>query len=104
MSETTSHKRAKAKAAGKRGSTEVAISGGRRLDAQSQQGQRATEVERSGAPKKLQDAAKRLRDSGASQKVLQVPQRDMASAANAMRNVGVKGSVKNMTGSKRRSV
>lgn len=104
MSEKTGHKRAKAKAAGKKGKTEAAISGGRRLDALTHSGKRATEVERSGSPKNLEKAARRLRDSGASQKVLQVPQHDMASAAEAMRKVGVNGTVKNMTGNKRRSV
>jgi hypothetical protein len=47
---------------------------------------------------------KTAKKSGASQTVLQVPERDMGKAANAMPKVGVEGSVKNMGGTKRRSV
>lgn len=50
------------------------------------------------------EKAKRLKDSGRPQKVLQVPEKDMAKAAKMMRNVGVGGTVKNMGGIKRRSV
>ena len=78
------------------------LSGGRRLDAAS--ARRATEVERSGSPQKLELAARRLKSSGKAQKILQVPQHDMAAAAEAMKRAGVTGSVKNMTGNKRRSV
>lgn len=102
MSKSESHKRAQSKAAGKTGQTEVPISGNRRLDAKS--GNRATEVERSGSAQGLEQAARRLRDSGAPQKVLQVPQTDLAKAAKAMRDVGVHGTVKNMGSTKRRSV
>jgi hypothetical protein len=52
----------------------------------------------------LEKAAKRLKDSGRPQKVLQVPQKDMAKAAKAMQNVGIGGTIKNMGGTKRRSV
>lgn len=52
----------------------------------------------------LEKAAKRLKDSGKPQKILQVPQKDMAKAAKALKNVGVGGTVKNMGGTKRRSV
>jgi hypothetical protein len=34
------------------------------------------------------------KDSGKPQKVLQVPQKDMAKAAKAMQNVGISGTVK----------
>jgi hypothetical protein len=44
------------------------------------------------------------KDSGKPQKILQVPQKDMAKAAKAMQNVGIIGTVKNMGGTKRRSV
>ena len=44
------------------------------------------------------------KDSGRPQKVLQVPQKDMAKAAKAKQNVGISGTVKNMSGTKRRSV
>ena len=102
MTETPAHKRAKNKAAGKSGTTEKPISRGRRLDAATKK--TATEVERSGSNAGLRKAAGRLRDSGKPQKVLQVPQTDMAKAADALRKVGVSGTVKNMSGTKRRSV
>ena len=102
MAKSPSHKRAQAKAAGKAGRTEVPLKGNRRLDARTRK--RATEVERSGNPSRLEAAAQRLRDSRAPQKVLLVPQKDMTRAAAAMKKVGVGGSVKNMGGTKRRSV
>ena len=103
MAKSQSHKRAQSKAAGRGGRTEVPLSRNRRLDALSPGG-RATEVERSGNKRQLEAASRRLRDAPASQRVLQVPQSDMDKAAAAMRNVGVGGTVKNMAGTKRRSV
>ena len=70
MAETESHKKAKGQAAGRSGKTEVPLSRGRRVDAATSS--RATEVERSGDPAKLQQAARRLRASRKPQKVLQV--------------------------------
>ncbi len=102
MAESDAHKRAKSKAAGPKGKTEVPLSRNRRLDAATDK--RATEVERSGSPQGLAKAARRLRDSGKPQKVLQVPQKDMSKAADAMRQVGVGGTVKNMGGTKSRSI
>ena len=102
MSKSQSHKRAQSKAAGKTGKTEVPIKGNRLLDAK--RGKTATEVERSGNPAQLRQAAQRLKSSRAPRKVLQVPQKDMGKAAEAMKVVKVKGSVKNMGGTKRRSV
>ena len=102
MAETLSHKRAKRVAAGHSGKTEVPLSRGRRLDAATKK--KATEVERSGSQSGLEKAARRLKASGKSQKVLQVPQKDMPKAAKAMKKVGTKGTVKNMSGTKRRSV
>lgn len=102
MAESDAHKRAKAKAAGPKGKTEVPLSRNRRLDAAS--AKRATEIERSGSAQGLAKAVRRLRDSGKTQKVLQVPQKDMSKAAAAMRKVGVGGTIKNMAGTKRRSV
>jgi len=104
MAKSESHKRAQSQAAGKDGKQEVPISRGRRLDAKSASGKKATEVERGGTDASLKKAARRLRDSGASQKVLQVPQKDMDAATKAMRDIGVTGTVKNMGGTKRRSV
>lgn len=102
MAESKSHKRAKGRAAGRSGETEKPLRGGRRLDATTPK--RATEVERSGTAAGLEKAVRRLKSSGRPQKVLQVPQQDMDKAAAAMRKSGVAGTVKNMTGTKRRSV
>lgn len=102
MPESPSHRRAKKKAAGETGQTEVRLPSGARLDAATLK--RATEVERSGHYDRLVAAALRLRESGKSQKVLQVPQPHMDLAVRAMREVGVKGTVKNLSGTKRRSV
>ena len=104
MAESISHKAAKRRAAGKSGKTEVPLTGGRRLDALTKSRGRATEVERSGNQRSLETAAKRLKSSGASQKVLQVPQKDMDKASEAMRSTKVSGTVKNMAGTKRRHV
>ncbi len=104
MAETNTHKRAKNQAAGSRGRTEVPLPGGQRLDALSQGGRRATEVERSGTRAGLNAAARRLRKSGAAQKVLQVPQKDMDAAARAMRDAGIGGTLRNMGNTKRRRV
>ncbi len=102
MPETESHKRAKRKAAGKKGQTEKPLKGGGRLDAATPG--RATEVERSGNKSALRKAARRLKKSRKKQKVLQVPQKDMEKASEAMREEGVSGTVKNMSGTKRRSI
>lgn len=104
MGESKSHKAMKQRAAGPGGRTEARLAGGRRLDALTKGGGRATEVERSGNPKNLARAASRLKASGANQKVLQVPQNDMPAAAKAMRGKGVSGTVKNMSGTKSRRV
>lgn len=102
MPESESHKRAKSQAAGKSGKTETPIGNKRRVDATT--GKKAVEVERSGTSAGLEKAARRLKVSGKSQKVLQVPQKDMGKAAEAMREVEVSGTVKNMGGTKRASV
>ena len=102
MPESQSHKRAKAKAAGKGGKTEVPLVRKRRLDAQTKK--KATEVERGGSTQALTKAASRLKASNKPQKILQVPQQDMSKAVVAMKKVGVKGTVKNISGTKRRSV
>ena len=102
MAESNAHKRAKSKAAGKSGKTEAPLKGGRRLDAQTKN--RATEIERSGEKQKLVKAAQRLKDSKKPQKVLQVPQKDMPEAIEAMKTKEVSGTVKIMSGTKRRSV
>lgn len=97
MSESQSHKRAKAKAPGK---TEVPISRNRRLDSATKK--TATEIERNS--QNLGKAVDRLKDSRRSRKVLQVPQKDMSNATKTMRQKGVGGTIKNLSGTKRISV
>ena len=100
MPETPAHRRAKRRAAGPGGRTEVSLRGKQRLDALSKGGGRATEVERSGSSAGLNSAAQRLKKSGAPRKVLQVPQKDMGSAVKAVRKAGIGGTIKNMGGTK----
>ena len=95
MTESKSHKEAKRKAAGKSGRTEAPLAGGQRLDAATKR--KAIEVEKSG---NLDAAAARLKKSGKPEKVLQVPQKDMAAARAALRKAGIGGTVKNMGGTK----
>ena len=104
MAETKAHRAAKRRAAGRGGRTEAPLRGGGRLDARTKGGGRATEVERSGDAGKLSAAARRLRASGAPQKVLQVPQGDMAKAREAMRGARIGGTLKSMSGKKRSGV
>ncbi|MEN6488757.1 MAG: hypothetical protein ABFD66_07735 [Smithella sp.] len=104
MPESKSHQNAKNKAAGKGGKTEAPLPGDRRLDALSRDGQKATEIERSGNEAQLKKAARRLNVSEAPQKILKVPQKDMDAAAEAMRAVGVSGTVENLGGTKSRKV
>lgn len=101
MTKSDSHKAAQLKAAGKNGTTEYKLKNGQKLDAMSANKKRATEVEKSG---NFSEAANRLKNSGAGQKVMQVPQKDMKNAEAAMKKAGIKGSVKNMSGTKRKSV
>ena len=101
MPETRAHRRAKKRAAGPGGRTEVPLRGAQRLDALTKGGGRTTEVERSGSASELNAAAQRLKKSRAPQEVLQVPQKDMGSAVKAMRKAGIGGTVKNMGGTKR---
>jgi len=98
MPESKSHKKAKNKAAGKTGQTEVRLPGKRRLDALTASGTHATEIERSGDSAQLKKAARRLKASDAPHKTLKVPHKDMKTAADAMRAVGVSGTIKNLGG------
>ncbi len=97
MSESTSHKRAKYRAPGK---VEVPISGRRRLDSATKK--TATEIERN--RQNLNKAVDRLKASGRKRRVLQVPQTLIPDAVKAMRQKGVSGTVKNLSGTKRISV
>jgi len=102
MAESQAHRRAKAQAAGRSGTKEKLIKGNRRLDAQTKV--KATEVERSGSTQGLKKAISRLKTSRKPQKVLQVPQQNIANAVKLMKERRVKGTVKNMGGTRRRSV
>lgn len=65
---------------------------------------RVTEIVNSGKPAQLTAAARRLGAARARQRVLKVPQQYMTQAVEAMRSVGVRGTVRNLTGTKRRQV
>ena len=97
MAETPSHKRAKGKAPGQK---EVPISRNRRLDSASPK--TATEIERN--PQNLNKAVSRLKDSGRTRKVLQVPQNLMDDAVKAVKQKGGGMTVKNLSGTKKVSV
>ena len=97
MPESSSHKRAKQKAPGK---TEVPVRGGGRLDSSSPT--TATQIERN--KPNLPRSVSVLKASRKPRKVLQVPQNLMPDAAKEMRRQKVSGTVKNMGGTKRRSV
>jgi len=99
MAEKSTHKRMKTKMAGKTGKKEVAIKGGKRLDVMTRH--KAVEIERSKSTSSLKKAATRLEQSGKSQKLLVVPQTSMKSAREAMRAVGVSGTVSNISGTQR---
>lgn len=98
MAEGTTHRRVKAKAAGKSGRTEVGISGNTRLDAFTRS--KAVEVEISGHPERLEMAARRLKASGKEQLVLVVPQKDMNKARVAIKAARTSGTVQNLSGTK----
>jgi hypothetical protein len=65
---------------------------------------RAEEVDRSGSARHLERAAKRLKHVNAVDRVLYVPQWDMAKAEMAMRKAGVTGAVSNLCGTRRKLV
>lgn len=98
MTEKSTHKKVKSQVAGKSGRKEVSIRGGRRIDVMTKY--KAVEIER-GGPSSLEKAARRLKSSRKSQKVLIVPSKSMSKARKVMRKVGVSGTVRNISGSKR---
>lgn len=104
MAESKSHKRAKSRAAGSGGRTEVSLRGKKRVDAVSEKGKRITEVERSSSFPRIKKAAQRLKRRRGTQKVLQVPNGNVPKARRAMQEIGVGGTVKNMSGTRRSSV
>ena len=97
MSESKSHRQAKQNAPGK---TEVRVRGGGRVDSATPN--TATQVERNKG--NLPRSVSVLKASGRPRKVLQVPQNLMPDAAKEMGRQNVPGTVKNMSGTKRRSV
>ncbi len=99
MSESTTHKTLKGKAVGDTGKVEVKLPSGKRIDVVTKG--RAYEIERSDSIKSLKSAAKRLKESGKAQKVLQVPQKNFSTAQKAMKEVGITGTIKNLSGTKR---
>lgn len=102
MPESTTHKRAKSKATGKSGRTEVHISRNRRLDAATNT--KAIEVETSGRSARLEQAARRLKASGKRAHILVVPQKHMQMARDAMRSADTVGTVRNLSGTKKSRV
>ena len=98
MPEKSTHKRIKSEMAGKTGKKEVVLRDGKRLDVATKH--KAVEIER-GGHSRLVKAAQRLKTSRRSQKVLVVPQNKMSGARKAMRQVGVSGTVRNISGTKR---
>jgi hypothetical protein len=83
---------------------EPALARRRRLRAEEKEGKQAKVVERAGSDKSLERAAKRLKHVQAEDRVLYVPQWDMAKAERAMRKAGVTGAVSNLCGSQRNRV
>jgi hypothetical protein len=77
----------------------------RRRNAQRERDHRkAEEIDRSGSTRHLERAAKRLKHIEAADRVLYVPQWDMAKAELAMRKAGVNGAVSNLCGTRRKRV
>lgn len=76
----------------------------RRHAEQKRDGRRAEEIDRSGSTRHLERAAKRLKHVDAVDRVLYVPQWDMAKAEMAMRKAGVTGAVSNLCGTRRKVV
>ena len=83
---------------------EPALARRRRLAQEAKESKRAQEWDRTGSDKSLERAAKRLKHVKAEDRVLYVPQWDMARAEMAMRKVGVNGAVSNLCGSQRKRV
>ena len=105
MSESESHKRAKRRAAGPRGRTETRLSGGRRLDALTGGGAKATEVERSPSTSRLKKAVQRLDSAPAKRRELKVPQQNLDRAKAIAKRVAKKPlTISNIGGTKKRFV
>ena len=99
MPESQSHRKAKTKAAGTTGRTEVTLPTGRVLDALSPS-KIATEVERGGTPgiRKSVGTLKQALDLGVARKArLSVPQSDMDRAFDEMRRQRLGGELTNLS-------
>ncbi|WP_395644929.1 hypothetical protein [Terricaulis sp.] len=83
---------------------EPALARRRRLAQQAKDGKKALEFDRTGSDRHLERAAKRLKHVKAIDRVLYVPQWDMAKAELAMRKAGVTGAVSNLCGSQRKRI
>lgn len=83
---------------------EPALARRRRLAAEAKDGREAQEWDRTGSEKSLERAAKRLKHMKAEDRVLFVPQWDMAKAERAMMKAGVSGAVSNLCGSQRKRI
>lgn len=83
---------------------EPALARRRRLALEAKDGKKALQVDRTGSERHLERAAKRLRHVKAVDRILYVPQWDMAKAEAAMRRAGVRGAVSNLCGSQRKRV
>jgi len=97
MPESPSHRKAKSGAPGK---PEVLVPGGGRVDSATPK--TATQVERNQS--NLSNSVAKLKVSGRPRRVLQVPQHLMNDAAAEMRRQNVSGTIKNMSGTKRRLI
>jgi len=73
----------------------------RRFAERERDARRAEEIDRSGSQRHLERAAKRLKHVDAADRILYVPQWDMAKAELAMKRAGVTGAVSNLCGSQR---
>ncbi len=97
MPESRGHKEGKGTAR----RTEVPIPGRRRVDAI--RGHYVIEVERGGAPQKINQALSRLKTQGNKKKILRVPQSDMDLAVQQVREHKMHVIVTNLNKTKRRN-
>jgi hypothetical protein len=80
----------------------VPIAGGRRLDVK--KGNTAIEIERSPNPGRIRAALKRLQNQPNARKELRVPQPNLDRAAEIAGDAGIKLTVTNLSGTKRKTV
>jgi len=96
------HTKITRKVAGPRGQTEVPIPGRRRLDVKKPNV--AIEIERSADPARIRAALGRLRTQRNAPKQLRVPQPNLDRAAEIAKRARLNVTVKNLSGTKRRTV